>query len=256
MTTSTTGRVAALLLAFDVDSFGQPADRSVAELARAVGRERSQVSRVLAALRQAEVVEQDPHTRRYRLGWRIRVLAARAGDQALVRTARPILKSLVSRSGEVALLSVQEGNRSLTVMLEESQNSLRGGGWVGRRSAMHYTACGRAMLFDADDSLVEALTTRDFGADPKAAPNSPRTFAELLARLRAERRQGFSCASEELEVGLTSVGGPVRDIYGDIVAAVSISGPTPRMSGRIQTLARFLTAASATMTKSLIRPSA
>jgi IclR family transcriptional regulator, acetate operon repressor len=249
--TSTTGRVAELLLAFEVDAAGRSVDRSVSELARAVGRERSQVSRMLATLRQANVVEQDPQTRRYRLGWRVRVLAAGAGDQALVRAARPILQALVARSGEVALLSVQEGNRSLTVMREESQNSLRGGGWVGRRSAMHYTASGRALLFDADDEHVEALTADDFGADPRAAPNSPCTLADLLARLGTERRQGFSCASEEVEVGLTSVAVPVRNAYGDVVAVINVSGPTSRMTGRVDSLAKLLLAASGAITRSL-----
>lgn len=251
MTTSTTERVAELLLAFDVDAAGRSADRSVSELARAVGRERSQVSRMLATLRQSHVVEQDAQTRRYRLGWRVRVLAAGAGDQVLVRAARPILQALVARSGEVALLSVQEGNRSLTVMREESQNSLRGGGWVGRRSAMHYTASGRALLFDTDDELVEALTGGDFGTDPRAAPNSPHTLDELLTRLGAERRQGFTCATEEVEVGLTSVGVPVRNTYGDIVAVVNISGPTSRMAPRTDSLAKLLMTAGATITRSL-----
>ncbi len=251
MTASTAEKVAELLLAFDVDAGGSPPDRSVSELARLVGRERSQVSRMLASLRASRVVEQDPETRRYRLGWRVRVLAAGAGDQELVRAARPMLQALVARSGEVALLSVQEANRSLTVMREESQNSLRGGGWVGRRSPMHYTASGRGLMFDADDDLVEALTADDFGADPRAAPNSPRELSELLERLRAERRQGYACASEEVEVGLTSVGVPVRNLQGDIVAVVNVSGPTPRMTGRIETVAKLLMTASGAITRSL-----
>jgi IclR family transcriptional regulator, acetate operon repressor len=250
MTTATATKVAELLFAFDVDATGQPPDRSVSELARIVGRERSQVSRMLKALRQAHVVEQDPESRRYRLGWRVRVLAAGAGDQILVRAARPILQTLVARTGEVTLLSVQEGNRSLTVMREESQNSLRGGGWVGRRSAMHHTASGRALMFDADDELVEALTADDFGADPREGPNAPKGFEELLARLRTERGKGYACASEEIEVGLTSIGVPVRH-QGDIVAVLNVSGPTPRMNSRIEGVATLLVTGSAAITKSL-----
>lgn len=251
MTTSTTERVAELLLAFDVDMGGGVADRSVSELARIVGRERSQVSRMLKSLRHSRVVEQDPESRRYRLGWRVRVLAAGAGDQMLVRAARPRLQTLVARTGEVALLSVQEANRCLTVMREESQNSLRGGGWVGRRSAMHHSASGRALMFDADDDLVEALTADDFGTDLRAAPKAPRHLGELLQRLRLERRRGYACASEEIEVGLTSVGVPVRSVGGDIVAVVNISGPTPRMINRVKPTANLLLTASAAITKAL-----
>ncbi|WP_328682848.1 hypothetical protein OG905_09310 [Streptomyces sp. NBC_00322] len=84
------------------------------------------------SLKRAGVVDQNPDTRRYRLGWRVRVMAAGAGDLVLVRAARPLLQGLVAQTGEVALLRVQEANRCLTVMREESQSSLRGGGWVGR----------------------------------------------------------------------------------------------------------------------------
>lgn len=251
MTTSTAEKVAQLLLAFEPDAAGGSVDRSVSELARIVGRERSQVSRMLKSLSQARVVEQDPESRRYRLGWRVRVMAAGAGDQVLVRAARPMLQTLVARTGEVALLSVQEANRSLTVMREESQNSLRGGGWVGRRSAMHYTASGRALMFDADDDIVEALTADDFGADPRSAPKSPRNLGELLERLRVERRRGYALASEEIEVGLTSISVPVRNVQGHLVAVVNVSGPTPRMIDRVEGTAKLLMSASAAITKSL-----
>jgi IclR family transcriptional regulator, acetate operon repressor len=251
VTTSTAEKVAQLLLAFDAAGTEGGADRSVSELARMVGRERSQVSRMLHALKKARVVDQDPETRRYQLSWRVRVMAAGAGDLMLVRAARPLLQSLVARTGEAALLSVQEANRCLTVMREDSQNSLQGGGWVGRRSPMHYTASGRALLFDADDELVEALTADDFGADPRAAPNSPRSLGELLERLRNERRLGYAVASEEIEVGLTSIGVPVRSVHGHILAVVNVSGPTSRMSGRVDGMAKLLLSASAAITRSL-----
>jgi IclR family acetate operon transcriptional repressor len=248
---STAERVAELLFAFDTGTGARTTDRSVSELARLVGRERSQVSRMLKSLKQAHVVEQDPESRRYRLGWRVRVLAAQSGDQLLVRAARPMMQPLVARTGEVALLSVQEANRSLTVMREESQNSLQAGGWIGRRSAMHCTASGRVLLFDADDELVEALTVDDVKAAERRAPNCPRTVDELVARLRAERRQGYACASEEIEVGLTSVGVPVRSPQGNILAALNVSGPTSRMAGRVESTAMLLRAASIAITKSL-----
>jgi len=251
MPTSTAEKVAQLLLAFDAPNASGRADRSVSELARIVGRERSQVSRMLKSLQRAHVVDQDPDSRRYRLGWRVRVMATGAGDQILIRAVRPILQALVARTGEVALLTVQEGNRCLTVMREESQNTLQGGGWVGRRSAMHHTASGRALMFDADDEFVEALTADDFGHTPRSGPNTPHDLNELLGRLRAERQQGYAVASEEIEVGLTSLGVPVRNVQGHLVAAINVSGPTPRMTGRLESTAKLLLTAGAAVTKAL-----
>lgn len=248
---SSAERVAALLLAFGAGEAGS--DHGVSDLARAVGRERSQVSRMLRALESGGLVEQDPETRRYRLGWPLLVLASGAGNTALLRAARPALRKVVARTGEVALLSVQQGNRSLTVLRAESTQSLRAGGWVGRSSPMHCTASGRALLFDSDDELVEAVTAEDLPA-PTHGLRAPRDLPELLARLRTERAQGYALASEEVEIGLTSVGVPVRDRTGELVAVANISGPTSRLITRIDEVAHRLRTAVEAIEATLTHP--
>jgi len=251
MVMSTAEKVAQLMLAFECDNAAGSVERSVSELASIVGRERSQVCRMLKSLCQAQVLEQDPDSHRYRLGWRVRVMAAGAGDQVLVCAARPILQALVARTGEVALLTVQEANRGLTVMREESQNSLRRGGWIGQRSAMHFTATGRALMFDADDDHVKALTADQFGAASRLTPNAPRNLEELLERLRVERKQGYALASDEVEAGLTSVSVPVRNTQGHLLAVLNVSGPTTRMNDRVEAIARLLIEASAAITNAV-----
>jgi len=253
VTTSSAERVAQLLLAFEPDGPGGEIERSVSELARIVGRERTQVSRMLRSLSTTKVVEQDPETRRYRLGWRMRALASEAGDRVLCRAARPMLQALVARTGEATLLSVLEGNRSLTVMREEPHNSLRGGGWVGRRSPLNCTASGRVLLFDYDDEVIDALTEEDLQQHPGAHGQAPADLSELITRVRAEHRRGYSRASEEIEVGLTSIGVPVRDIHRRVIAAVNVSGPTQRLEGRVDEVARLLMAASASITRALTK---
>lgn len=249
MAESTAERVAALLLAFE-DPGQAGGEHSVAELARAVGRERSQVSRMLKSLARSGLVEQDPDRRTYRLGWNLRILSTGAGNYPLVQATRPALQALVAKTGEVALLSVQEGNRCLTVLREESQNSLQAGGWVGRRSPMHCTASGRALMFDCDDDLIEALTADDLNI-PTSAPGAPKDLPSLLQRIEKERARGYSVASEEVEIGLTSVGAPVRDRLGHIIGVLNVSGPTSRIITRTDSIGQLLLAASRAITQNL-----
>lgn len=252
MADSTAERVAALLLAFETPG---PAARSVSDLARTVGRERSQVSRMLKALARGGLLEQDEATRAYRLGWHLRVLAASAGDDSLVRASRPILQRLVATTGEVALLSVQEGNRSLTVLREESQQSLQAGGWVGRRSPLHCTASGRALLFDSDDEHVHALTAQDLAA-PNTGPRAPRELSTLLQRLRDDRKRGYSVASEEVEIGLTSISTPIRDRRAQIIGVLNVSGPTPRLADRVDSIGNLLIRGARSAAQAMNTPSA
>lgn len=247
---SSAERVAALLLAFGA---GTGTDYGVSDLARATGRERSQVSRMLKSLERGGLVEQDPDTRRYRLGWALLILATSAGDGALLRAARPVLRRVVARTGEVALLSVQQANRSVTVLREESTQSLRAGGWVGRTSPLHCTASGRALLFDADDDMVEELTEDDLRT-PISGLNAPHTLVELLERLHAERSRGYALASEEVEIGLTSIGVPLRDQAGALIAVANISGPTSRLITRVDEIASRLCAAATEIERRLNQP--
>jgi DNA-binding IclR family transcriptional regulator len=249
---STAERVAALIRAFGRGG-NSDGEHAVSELARTVGRERSQVSRMLKSLERGGLVEQVADTRRYRLGWPLLVLAASAGNTPLLRAARPALQTLVARVGEVALLSVQQGDRSLTVLREESHQSLRAGGWVGRSSPMHCSASGRALLFDSDDELIEALTAEALRT-PISTLAAPKDINELLARITEERRQGYAVASEEIEIGLTSVSTPVRDRNDTLVAVINISGPTSRLINHVDDIAKLLIAASAGIQRSLTSP--
>ena len=67
------------------------------------------------------------------------------------------------------------------------------------------------------------------------------TDPEQLRRDGARaRKRGWALTEDELEVGLTGIAVPVRGIHGDVVAALGISGPTPRLEGRLDELGRHL----------------
>ena len=43
------------------------------------------------------------------------------------------------------------------------------------------------------------------------------------------REQGYAVAVDELEVGLTAIAAPIRNAHGDVIASLSVSGPTFRL---------------------------
>ncbi|MGW5699438.1 IclR family transcriptional regulator domain-containing protein, partial [Streptomyces asiaticus] len=126
------------------------------------------------------------------------------------------------------------------------------GGWVGRSSPLHCTASGRALLFDTDDDLVAELVAEDL-TTPISGLSAPRTLEEVLERLRSERDRGYSMASEEVEIGLTSVGVPLRTPAGGLVGVINVSGPTSRMINRLDDAARRLRAAATAIESTLGR---
>jgi len=247
--TSTVRRVFAVLSAI-ADQSGDSRELTVTDIARAVGRERSQVSRMLKSLAACGLVEQDVATRAYRLGWQLYALAACAGDQRLLALGRPVLADLSAQTGEVALLSVLRGSRVLTVLRQDSPRLLQAGGWVGLTSPLHVTAAGRALLFDFPDAQAGQLVRDDIGRGV-FGPRAPGSLRELATLSIQERRQGCAVAIDELEAGFASVAAPIRDAAGIIVAAVGASGPSSRMIEQLDELALQIRFAAERLTESL-----
>ncbi|MEA2229559.1 MAG: hypothetical protein QOF04_3189 [Solirubrobacteraceae bacterium] len=204
----------------------------VVRIANLVGREKTQVSRALRTLAAAGLVERDPVTREYSLGWRLFRLAARVADRRLLGLGPPVLHRLVGRLGETAHLSVLDGRDVVTVLSQSSPQSVRAIEWTGRAVPAACTSAGRALLLDHDLASLRLLFPPDL---PRRGPRAARDAAELNARILVTRRHGFAVADGEFEEGLIGVAAPVRDFRGRIVAALNVSAPGFRLARRLET---------------------
>jgi IclR family KDG regulon transcriptional repressor len=195
------------------------------------------------------MVDRDPGSLQYRIGWQLFVLAARGGDQRLVACAAALLVSVVAETGERSHLSVLRGPDVLTVLTESPSHALQSVSWVGRSVPCHATASGRALLLDHDRDRLAAL----LGTGPldRYGPNCPVDVDDLAARIEAARPGGAIVVDEELEAGLVAVSAPVRDSTGRIVAALGISGPEFRLADRIDAACSAVAAAAADLSQQL-----
>ena len=190
----------------------------VTRIADLVGREKSQVSRTLKVLAEHGLVERDPDSLAYRLGWRLFALAAAAGDERLAIAAPPALRGLVHALEEVAHLSVLQDGGVLTVMSESPPHAVQAVNWVGRVVPVVGTSAGYALLLDHERDELGRFGDGDV----------------LWERLVEARARGFALVDEEFEPGLVAVGAPVRDFRGQIVAAVNVSAPKFRFGARLE----------------------
>ena len=201
---------------------------TVADLSRALGRDRSIVSRQLPPLVELGLVERDDDGR-HRLGWRLFTVATRAGDQRLRLHAPPVMRRLMAITQERVHLSVLRGGQVLTVLSERPQRSVQSTGWVGRTVPAYCTATGRALMFELSDDEIRAL----FDPAQGGGPSSPADPDQLLERVRRARRRGFATVDGELDADEVAAAAPIRDFSGFIVAALNISAPAYRLRGRL-----------------------
>ncbi len=215
----------------------------VTRIAEMLGREKSQVSRALSTLAEYGLIDRDPDTLAYRLGWRIFAMANLAGERRLLDQAKPRLADLVTTFGERAYLSVLGGADTITILSHQSPRAVQAVGWVGRTTPAYCTSVGKALLFDHSRTELE-MVFADVTFAP-LAPNTARDLDQLHAMITAARVKGFATADEELETGLVSAAAPIRDPLGRIVAALNVSGPKYRLKSDLNKVGAALVAAAA-----------
>ncbi len=219
------------LLALASDEALETRGLGVTQVSELLGREKSQISRTLQILAEYGLVDRDPDTLAYRLGWRIWSLAQLAGERRLSDAARPILVQLAESLGERVHLSVLQGSQVLTILSEGPARTIQTVGWVGRVVPAYCTSSGRALLFDHNRDDLGWLF-RGIPFEPHG-PNTVASVDELFDKIQAERGQGYAIVDEEFEPGLVAVAVPVRDARRRIIAAVNASAPKFRFGDRV-----------------------
>ncbi len=197
---------------------------ALSELASATGIPKSTASRLLSALERRGLIQQDGERGRLRPGPTILRVAERSLlERSLVELAQPSLEALAAASGETINLALPGRDGVEHVAQIDSRHFLGAGQWVGRAVEYHCSANGKVFVaFGAGTAEARALT--------RHTPWTITTARELRAELEKVRRRGLATAVDELEAGLAAMAAPVRGGGGDVVAALSISGPTLRMS--------------------------
>jgi IclR family transcriptional regulator, acetate operon repressor len=198
---------------------------ALSELASASGIPKSTASRLMTALERRGLVEQDGPRGRLRPGPAILRVAERGLlERNVVEMSRESLDALGEATGETINLAVAGRDGVEHVAQVESRHFVGVGQWLGRAVEYHCTANGKVFLAFGRAAMSEPLQ--------RYTPKTITDPAQLEAQLETVRRQGFATTVDELETGLAAVAAPVRGAGGDVVAALSISGPTLRMPPR------------------------
>jgi DNA-binding IclR family transcriptional regulator len=179
-------------------------DLSFADVMALTGKPKSSTSRLLRALRDCGLLEQNPHTRRYRPGLLTFELGRlhRAHDDLLGMAERE-LREVCARTGHTGYIAVLDGYEQVVLRIVLGSNPLRVVNPPGQRTPALATSNGRAMLARLSDLEIRARVPASY---PKLPRNSPQSFKQLMARLNEIRRSGVSEAADESIEGVGSQG--------------------------------------------------
>lgn len=206
-------------------------DRSLLELSERLELHKSTVHRLLMVLERHRFVEKHADTGRYGLGLKLFELGQKAiARLGLAERARAHLERLAAELGETAHLCVLDGGDVLYLAKVEPSRTVRVPSTVGRRNPAHCTAVGKTLLaYLPADEVERLLAARGL---PSFTKNTIVSATALQRELVSIRARGYAVDDEEIEEGLTCVGAPVRDSSGEVVASISVAGPTFRVPKR------------------------
>ena len=200
----------------------------ISELSQLVGLHVSTVHRLLATLVDRGYVRQDPESSRYHLGSRVFTLSSAADVHLDLRlVARPYLERLMRGSGETAnLVTLGDGE---VVYLDQvaSMHLVKMFTAPGMRAPLYCTGTGKAMLAHALPDVVENALAGPFSRRTPKTLVTRETLEPQLARIR---KLGYSLDDEEMEEGVRCVAVAIFDRRRQVVGAISVSGPTTRVT--------------------------
>lgn len=204
----------------------QRPEMSLAELSKASGLNKTTTHRLLRALQSEGLIERNAVTAGYTLGAGLMALGVQAlASSDLRRRARPLLRTLANETGETATLEVPVEDAMLILDEVTGRHVIGAAGNVGTRWPLHATSTGKAVLAFDDNGLarlaepLEALTSKTLTRKDSFQPQ----FIDI-------RRRGYAVTVDELEDGFTAIATVIRSALGDVQGALSIGGPTQRLT--------------------------
>ncbi len=233
----------------DAIAIAAPRGRTVAELALACGINRATAWRLLATLEDHGIVERDPVTSRYQVGYTVARLAAASGVDGVVRRAHHVLERVCAQTGEAAILAL--ARRSGLVYVDEvAPPSVLTVNWLARPVPLHATSTGKAWLAWLPEPEARGVLGPVLDGFTDATVTD---FGRLFGELAEIRELGYAVSAGELEPALFGVSAPVLRAGEERPLAVfSIWGPADRVPrSRLEALGSVAIDAAAAVEASL-----
>jgi len=205
-----------------------PTPPTVLELARDCGINRSTAWRLLRTLEHHGLVDRDPITQRYTVGYGAISVAAAVTDDALVRRVRPLLAKLAMATGESVTLAVAK-RFNLVYVDQVDPPNLMVPNWLDKPLPLHATSGGKAFLAWLGRDERDAILPPDL---PRYTAHTITDRDQLERELAEVRKVGYALCAREYEEFSSGASAAVLNTRQYPIAVVNVWGPAPRNPAR------------------------
>lgn len=192
---------------------------SVTSAAQKLNVAKSTAHRLLSSLAEEEFVYKDPHTNLYSPGFSILRMVEIVNSQIHISNeAIPILNRLVGKTGENTHLSILDGFDVVYLQTIDGYYSLNDHIHLGTRFPSHCTSAGKVIL--AFNPTIAKEVTKVLKPYTSKTIINPEHFIDELKKIR---KQGYVISVREYRENITSIGVPIFNDVGDVVASITIT---------------------------------
>ena len=199
--------------------------------------------RLVSSLREAKLLEQDRERDRYRMGIRLFELGSIVlANLDIFTRARHLAQRLTSATGEGGHLCVFDGTNMISVEHIEPDSARVNWTTLLSISPAYCTGVGKAVLAFQHSSAVDKIVRGGL------RPFTPMTITDperLMAELQLTRQRGYAIDNGEHQPNVRCIAAPIRNVTARVYAAISVSGPTVRMTDEKLAVVRPLILATA-----------
>ncbi|WP_428492447.1 IclR family transcriptional regulator [Rhodopila sp.] len=200
---------------------------SLTDLCAATGYPKSTVHRLLGAMRETGLLDQDLGRDRYRLGMKLFALGNTVlANMDLHREARPFVDALTRQGGQAVHLAVFDGRRAIVIHRADASPEKLLAAHTIEQAPAHCTGVGKAILAFQPEAVVRRIIDAGLTRYTETTITDP---AALLSALATVRAAGYATDEGEHQPGLRCIGAPIRDRSGQVIAGISLTGPAWRL---------------------------
>lgn len=199
------------------------------EISRGLDYGVSSTYHILNTLKECNIIEQDKRTKKFKLGlklWQLGMLAYEHNPISI--TLRPYLSKLRDLTGETANLTVLDNYQIVYIAQVESDKLVKMFTKTGATAPLHCTGAGKIFLAYKDEDIRNSIL--DKLELTKYTQNTIVKKEDLIKELEEIRKNGYGFDNEEKEIGVSCIGAPIFDLNNEVIACITISGPTSRFT--------------------------
>jgi IclR family transcriptional regulator, KDG regulon repressor len=201
---------------------------SVTEIASQTNLPKSTAYRLISNMADEGFLSKNPKTNHYRLGLSILTLGGViTSHRDLFKEAQPIVQRVVGLLGETAHICLLENNHVVYLFRNEGRNSVRLLTHMGRKNPLYCTSEGLALLAFQDEKTINKYLEKDLYA---YTPYTITDGDELINYLLEVNKNEYVISKDHFYEGFVGIAAPIRDYSENVVASLSVIGPTSRIT--------------------------